>query len=47
MRGWNPSVDLYEMDDAFVLEADLPGVKLDDVKVEIENSFLLYKAPVR
>ncbi|MCE3240408.1 MAG: heat-shock protein Hsp20 [Deltaproteobacteria bacterium] len=41
MRGWNPSVDLYEMDDAFVLEADLPGVKLDDVKVEIENSDLL------
>ena len=41
MRGWNPSVDLYEMDDAFMLEADLPGVKLDDVKVEIENSDLL------
>lgn len=41
MRGWNPSVDLYETDDAFMLEADLPGVKLDDVKVEIENSDLL------
>lgn len=25
MHGWNPSVDLYEMDDAFMLEADLPG----------------------
>jgi HSP20 family protein len=41
MRGWNPSVDLYETDDGFVLEADLPGVKRDDVKVEIENRDLL------
>jgi HSP20 family protein len=38
IRGWNPSVDLYETADAFVLEADLPGVKPDDVKVEVENS---------
>ena len=41
IRGWNPSVDLYETDDAFVLEADLPGVKLEDVKVEVENGDLL------
>ena len=25
IRGWNPSVDLYETEEAFVLEADLPG----------------------
>jgi hypothetical protein len=31
IRGWNPSVDLYENGDYFLLEADLPGVKLDDV----------------
>ena len=41
IRGWNPSVDLYETDEAFVLEADLPGVKLEDVMVEVENSDLL------
>jgi HSP20 family protein len=41
IRGWNPSVDLIETDDAFVLEADLPGVKADDVKVEIDNSDLV------
>ena len=34
-RGWNPSVDLYETADAFVLEADLPGVGLENVKVEV------------
>jgi HSP20 family molecular chaperone IbpA len=41
IRGWNPSVDLYETPEAFVLEADLPGVKFDDVKVEVENGDLV------
>jgi HSP20 family molecular chaperone IbpA len=41
IRGWNPSVDLYETTDAFVLEADLPGVKSEDVKVEVQNSDLI------
>ena len=41
IRGWNPSVDLYETDDAFILEADLPGVKSEDVKVEIDNHELV------
>lgn len=38
LRGWNPSVDLYETADAFILEADLPGVKEDDIKLEVKNS---------
>jgi HSP20 family protein len=37
VRGWNPSVDLYETAEAFILEADLPGVKQEDVKVEMQN----------
>ncbi|HZD41573.1 MAG TPA: Hsp20/alpha crystallin family protein [Terriglobales bacterium] len=41
IRGWNPSIDLYETADAFVLEADLPGVKSQDVKVEVQNSELV------
>jgi HSP20 family protein len=41
IRGWNPSIDLYETADAFILEADLPGVKAQDVKVEIDNSELV------
>jgi HSP20 family protein len=43
IRGWNPSVDLYETDEAFVLEADLPGVKAEDVKVESENGDLVLR----
>jgi HSP20 family protein len=38
---WNPSVDLYETPEAFVLEADLPGVKGEDVKVEVRNDDLI------
>ena len=41
IRGWNPSVDLYETSEAFILEADLPGVNLDDVTVEMENDHLV------
>lgn len=41
IRGWNPSIDIYETTDAFVLEADLPGVKIEDVKVEAENGDLV------
>ena len=33
---WAPPVDLEEADDAFVVEAELPGVKRDDVTVELE-----------
>ncbi len=41
IQGWNPSVDFYETADAFVLEADLPGVKLEDVTVDVENGDLV------
>jgi HSP20 family protein len=41
IRGWNPSIDLFETRDSFILEADLPGVKPEDVKVEIENGDLV------
>ncbi|MGH7796299.1 MAG: Hsp20/alpha crystallin family protein [Candidatus Binatia bacterium] len=43
IRGWKPSVDLYETADAFILETDLPGVKADDVKVGIENRDLVLR----
>ena len=41
VRGWNPSIDVFETEDAFILEADLPGVKPEDVKVEAENGDLV------
>jgi HSP20 family protein len=38
---WEPQLDLYETDTAFILEADLPGVKKQDVSVEVEDSDLI------
>jgi len=43
LTGWNPSVDLCETPDGFVLEADLPGVKSEDVKVEVKDDQLLLR----
>jgi HSP20 family protein len=41
IRGWNPSVDLYENGKCFLLEADLPGVKLEDISVTVEDRELV------
>lgn len=38
---WNPELDLYETEDAFILEIDLPGVKEKDVSVEVEDGNLV------
>ncbi len=37
---WSPSVDLIRRDDALVLRADIPGIKPDDVKIEVEDNVL-------
>ena len=42
-RGWEPSIDLYEGEDCFLLEADLPGVKREDVQVEISDGDLVLR----
>jgi HSP20 family protein len=39
--GWVPFVDIEEQDDAFVVEAELPGVKLEDVNVELIGNELM------
>jgi HSP20 family protein len=35
-----PATDLVEIDDHFVLRADLPGVEEKDVKIELEDNVL-------
>ena len=34
LAGWSPAVDVQETDDEYVIKADLPDVKKEDVKVE-------------
>jgi HSP20 family protein len=43
IRGWNPSLDLYETNNAFIVEADLPGVKSEDVQIEIDDGDLVLR----
>jgi HSP20 family protein len=45
--GWSPAVDLEETDDAYVVEAELPGVKRDDVNVELIGNELTITGEVR
>lgn len=40
---WSPSVDIKEDTDKFVLHADIPGVKPEDIDVSMENGVLTIK----
>ena len=37
---WLPAIDLVEHADAYVLRADLPGVKQEDVNLQVEDNVL-------
>ena len=37
---WSPRVDITETDKAFVIKAEIPGVRKEDVKVTVENGVL-------
>jgi HSP20 family protein len=39
-RRWVPAMDLVELDDHFVLRADLPGLTEDDVQIEVSDDVL-------
>lgn len=38
--GWNPSADLYENDEAYVLEMELPGFGREDIELTVERNVL-------
>ena len=40
-QAWAPLADLRETDDAYVVEMDLPGVKKDDISVELSGNELV------
>lgn len=40
-RPFAPRVDLHEEEGRYMLEADLPGIKKEDVKIEFNNGRLL------
>jgi HSP20 family protein len=39
-RRWAPAVDLFEREDSLVLKADLPGLREEDVQIEVRDNVL-------
>jgi HSP20 family protein len=46
-RGWSPLVDIEEADDAYVVEAELPGVKRENVNIELVGNELTITGKVK
>jgi HSP20 family protein len=38
---WNPRLDVSEEEDRFLLEADLPGVRREDITIEVQGRSLI------
>ena len=45
--GWSPPVDIEEQDDAYVVEADLPGVQREDVNIELVGNQLTITGEIK
>ncbi len=40
LGSWNPAVDVVEHDDSYVIEAELPGMNKNDIKISVTNDVL-------
>ncbi len=38
--GWMPPVDITESENEYVIKADIPGMKKEDIKISLENNTL-------
>jgi HSP20 family protein len=44
---WSPLFDIEETDDAYVVEADLPGVRREDIAIELVGNELVISGEVK
>ncbi len=44
---WSPLVDIEEEDNTYVLDVDLPGVKPDDINIEVVNNELTINGEIK
>lgn len=40
LRGWTPALDVYEQKDNFIVKAELPGMKKEDIAVSLHDGSL-------
>jgi len=40
LSGWSPSIDLYDDRDHFVLKAEIPGMKKEDIDISLHGDVL-------
>jgi HSP20 family protein len=40
VNSWSPPVDIQETEDEFLVEADLPGVRSDDITIDLQGKEL-------
>jgi HSP20 family protein len=40
---WMPAVDIHETEDGYIVKADLPGMKKEDIQIDLKNSTLTLK----
>jgi len=40
ISNWQPHVDMCETPEAIIVEVELPGVRREDVRIEVEGDFL-------
>jgi HSP20 family protein len=46
-RIWTPLVDVEETEDAWIVEAEVPGTKRGDIKVELQDSQLAISGEIK
>jgi HSP20 family protein len=44
---WSPPVDIEEQDDAYLIEAELPGVKREDIEIELVGDELTISGEIK
>ncbi len=47
LHGWAPLADVEETDDAYVVEIDLPGVKRDDIDIQLTDRQLTVSGEIK
>jgi HSP20 family protein len=45
--GWAPAVDIEELEDVYVVEAEVPGVKREDVNIEVSGNELTISGEIK